>query len=159
MRRKAEEIRERNLRETLHRKLDAKAARTTATETEAEKKNAQAETNRVKAEAAQASSQSPKPNLRSRPLDGAWRSPLPTNSHPAPQPSQPAHARPRDPAKHRRNQAKQKPQTSCAHRHQWPKVVGSHRCSVCLHMMPSYIFQCDGCGQQACNDCRRILRG
>ncbi|MCJ1467594.1 hypothetical protein MMC07_006219 [Pseudocyphellaria aurata] len=150
------EIRERDLRERLRRKMGAQASPTTA-KVDVVKEKAQEETTKTKAEAAQPSSQFPNPGLRHHPLDG---SDPPSTSHLTPQPFpkpetnatlQPAHARQRGPPK-------PKASTSCSHKSFWPKVQGRHKCSVCSRILPMYIFQCDGCGVRACNDCRKMLK-
>ncbi|CAD6500646.1 BgTH12-06355 [Blumeria graminis f. sp. triticale] len=42
----------------------------------------------------------------------------------------------------------------CDHE-QWRWVRGHHRCELCYHTLPSYIFECRECAIQICNRCRR----
>lgn len=157
------EIRERNLRQALHRNMEAEAARTATA-----KEKTRDEAERTRDEAAQASSQPPNRNPRPHPRpEHTWHSPRPSwyrrprTSNPAPESSRTASS-PRSPPQstngRQRGPAGPKPQTSCKHKHPWPKVDGRHRCSACSQMLSLYIFRCNGCGVLACNDCRKKLK-
>ncbi|RDW81712.1 BRcat and Rcat domain-containing protein [Aspergillus mulundensis] len=43
----------------------------------------------------------------------------------------------------------------CSHDGAWRYISGSHRCEVCSHRLPHYIFECRECSLWACWRCRR----
>ena len=49
--------------------------------------------------------------------------------------------------------------TACRHKMFWPKIEGSHQCSICHQSFYKWILQCPGCNTMACASCRKSLRG